>query len=389
MISDSSRSSRSVLAALLFSSFISSFVFQIASILPLIIQEFQITHAQAGLLMTVVSIPGFFLSIFVGNLIDRYGAKLIGTIALFFSTAGSFIVASSPFFSITLLGRFIIGIGARENIIIPIIISQWFDAKRVGMAMGFHTLAMTLGSVITFAVYSNLGLIYGWRTPYYFGSFLSLVSLITFFFMVQEGPLRKTTQKTNQSKASRGALSNFELWKVSLVFFWLPTAMVGFSTWFPTFMVEFKGISLFHASLIASISFAMHIFFSPFWGWFSDRVGKRKPILVIASISWVILLPLISLASRAIEIIPLVIIYGFFAASMPPLTNALIAETSTPEQRGTGFGMLSFCVSLASMLGPLIVGYARDVSGSMFIPFVVAGMFAAGGAVNTFLLKTR
>ena len=74
---------------------------------------------------------------------------------------------------------------------------------------------------------------------------------------------------------------------------------------------------------------------------------------------------------------------------MPPLTNALIAETTIPEQRGTGFGMLSFCSSLASMLGPLIVGYARDASGSMFIPFFIAGMFAAGGAVNTFLLKTR
>jgi len=85
MVSEfSSRSSKSVLSALLFSSFISSFVFQIAAVLPLIIQEFQITHAEAGLLMTMVSLPGLFLSIYVGTLIDRYGAKLIGTIAILF-----------------------------------------------------------------------------------------------------------------------------------------------------------------------------------------------------------------------------------------------------------------------------------------------------------------
>jgi MFS family permease len=185
------------------------------------------------------------------------------------------------------------------------------------------------------------------------------------------------------------ALSNPEVWKVGFYWFLVNVTMGSFLTWGPSLFMEFKELSLIYASSITSISMIMPSIFMPVFGLLSDRLGKRKIFLIIAASSWVILLPLMALSTGMFELILLVVFFGSLAAFMPVCSYALVAEVLGPAKAGAGFGILSFCGSMSSILGSPITGYVWDITGSLLNTFSFIVVFSAAGAIVAALLKTR
>ncbi|MFC2047784.1 MFS transporter, partial [Chloroflexota bacterium] len=81
-------------------------------ILPSIIVDLRLTHAEAGLLMSLFSVPGILLGILAGSLSDRLGAFKIGSVSFILLIIGTLIFATSNVFLLAGLGRVIAGIGA-------------------------------------------------------------------------------------------------------------------------------------------------------------------------------------------------------------------------------------------------------------------------------------
>lgn len=86
-------------------------------VLRLILDEFQLSHTQGGLLMSLFALPGIVVSIPAGMLGDRYGQRILGIIAFLLMIAGSTIVAIGISFPILLLGRAISGAGALSLVV--------------------------------------------------------------------------------------------------------------------------------------------------------------------------------------------------------------------------------------------------------------------------------
>lgn len=165
-----SKSQRIVLSTLFFSSFAQGFAYQVAVLLPLIIQEFQTSYAEAGLLTTMFGLSGILFSIIIGKLADRYGAEPVGTLATAISFIGVIIIALSPSFVLVLVGRFIAGTGSFGSITaVYILISKWSESSRLATVHGLSTAASSVAGVMSAFIYSWLGLAYGWRIPYYLG----------------------------------------------------------------------------------------------------------------------------------------------------------------------------------------------------------------------------
>ena len=51
-------------------------------LIPYFIEEFEISHAEAGLVMSAVLVPGVFLSLPAGLFVERYGVKRMGFASL-------------------------------------------------------------------------------------------------------------------------------------------------------------------------------------------------------------------------------------------------------------------------------------------------------------------
>lgn len=76
-----------------------TFAFALQTVPPLMspmIHEFNISHVQGGLLMSMAVIPGIFLATPAGMLVDRYGVKLSGLLSITLTATGCLITAIVP-----------------------------------------------------------------------------------------------------------------------------------------------------------------------------------------------------------------------------------------------------------------------------------------------------
>jgi MFS family permease len=151
----------------------------------------------------------------------------------------------------------------------------------------------------------------------------------------------------------------------------------------PSYAVEkFKATNFEVGLLMASFSF-MQFIFAPIWGGLSDRKGRR-PILIMslagASLSYWILgiantLPLLFF-SRLLS--------GTAAANIST-AQAYVSDTTTPENRAKGMGMIGAAFGLGFIFGPAIGGGLSHVNYALPAYFG-CGLSALAMGMAVFLL---
>jgi len=375
----------------LFASFYAfvTFAFALQLVPPLmrpIIQEFNVSHAQAGLLMSMAVIPGIFLAIPAGMLVDRYGVRLTGSMSTILIALGCFITAISGSFDTVLVGRLILGVGgAFIATAMPAIIPQWFRPDELGKAMGIYGINMPLASVIAFPSASILVLTYGWRYPFYIGTAMAILNIITFVLLVKEGPLK---HEQEGGFTVHQALKSVETWKVGIVWLLFNAAALSFTTWSPKVFEDFKGMGPIYASFLASILMWAAMPCVPFFGWISDRIGKRRPLMVIGSALMAGAFAAVAYTSD-MALIASIVALGVTAALVPPMVMALPPEILGSALAGTGFGIVAICLNTGIALAPPFIGFLIDTTGSPTLSFVGMALFSAIGAIVAYTLKTK
>lgn len=366
-----------------------AFAFQEAPpLIDSIMHEFHISsHAEAGLLMSAVMIPGIFLGIPVGALVGRYGGKLTGFASTVLIVAGCFLTAIANSFIVTLIGRLILGVGGvLATTTMPAVISQWFPSEELGKAMGIYGINMPLATVIAFPTASMLLLTYDWRYPFYVGTAIGITAMVVFTPIVKEGPLKN--KEHGQRMSTRHALRNVEIWKVGMVWLLFSASTLSFTAWAPELFKNYRGMDRIYASFLASLIMLAAIPCVPVYGWISDRTGRRKPLMTTGFI--LITLALISASYTSdLALTASIVVLGITASMVPPVASALLAEILDPSLAGVSFGVMAICQNMGATFGPLLVGYLIDVTQSLTLSFLGMVAFSAAGAVVAYALKTR
>ncbi|UCB60865.1 MAG: MFS transporter [Candidatus Bathyarchaeota archaeon] len=366
------------------------FVFQaVPPLIDVLTEQFSIASAaQAGLLMTIVVVPGIFLSLPAGLIADRYGFKGLGVASIALTVAGSLVAAIADSFQILLLGRLILGIGGAFLVTsLPAAIAQWFSRGELGKAMGFYGTNMPVATIASFLAASLLLLFFNdWRHTFLVGAILAGTAMVIFILFVREGPIAKSQ---NQEKAPFWrALRSLELWKVGLVWLLFQMAAISFLSWAPSIFHNYRGLDLVNASLLASVLMIAAIPFVPFFGWLSDRIRRRK--LFLAAGPFLMALALVSSAySAGLGLVVSVAFLGFAAAMVPSVVSALPVEILEPEAVGVGFGVMAACLNIGVSLAAPLFGYLFDVTGSLEVSFVGIAAFSVVGGMVALTLKAR
>jgi len=381
--------SRWIILSAIFYVFVAyAFAFQVVppAIKPMM-KEFDVSHAQAGLLMTMVVIPGILLALPTGILVDRYGIRLIGLTSTILTALGCTITALGSSFNAILLGRLILGTGgALMAIATYTIIPQWFPPQEMGKAMGIYGINMPLATVIAFPSSSILILNYNWRYPFYVGTVLAVIAIGVFALLVKEGPLKG--EKRKQSPSALQALKNPELWKIGLVWLLFQVAALSFVTWTPKLMEDFRGMNPILASSLASTLTLAAIPLVPIYGLISDKIQKRKSFMIVGSILMFLTLTLIAYSPNS-TLIPSIAALGIAAAMIPPMVMTLTPETLGPAQAGIGFGVITICANVGVALGSLTIGTILDLTQSATLSYVTMATFSAAGAIVAYTLKNK
>ncbi|NIM45574.1 MAG: MFS transporter [Nitrososphaeria archaeon] len=351
-----------------------------------LMHEFDVSHAQAGLLMSAVVIPGAILAIPSGMLVDHYGIRSIGFLSTVLTAVGAFITAVTDTFVLVLVGRVVLGIGGAFIVTtMPAVIPQWFPPNKLGKAMGVFGTNMPVGTTLAFLLTSALMVVYEWRYPFYVGVAITTVSIIIFSLLVKEGPYK---EENNRISIVGHALRNAEIWKIAVTWLFFNAAAISFTTWTPKLFEEFRGFEPFYASFLASMLMLGAMPFVPIFGWISDHVGRRKPFMVTGSI--LMALALVSVAyATDMALMASIVALGITAAMVPPIVMALPSEILGPSSAGTGFGVVAMCLNIGIAFAPPLVGLIIDATGSPALSFISMAAFSALAAATSFTVKVR
>jgi MFS family permease len=199
--------------------------FKVPPVMPLLMQAFGVSAAQAGLLMSLFAITGLFLAIPAGFIFQKLGYRLTGMIALLSLAIGAGWGAFSRGFDIMLASRFVEGAGmSLMSVVAPAVIALWFSPESRGKAMGIWAIWVPLGSTIMFLLAPTLAGQWNWPGVWWFGCFYAV--LVGFLYLVflksksahSPNPKAEASSGRIQDHGLAKVLSNRDLWLTSLLF---------------------------------------------------------------------------------------------------------------------------------------------------------------------------
>jgi len=132
--------------------------------------------------------------------------------------------------------------------------------------------------------------------------------------------------------------------------------LLGFGIIIPLlpFYAESFGASAFTIGLLGTSFSLMQFLFSPIWGRWSDRIG-RKPIILVGLMGSCLSYLVLALAGSLPMVFAARIIGGIAGANIPT-AQAYIADITTPENRAKGMGMVGAAFGLGFIFGPALGG---------------------------------
>jgi len=131
--------------------------------------------------------------------------------------------------------------------------------------------------------------------------------------------------------------------------------------WWSLYLINVLNTPATIVGLIAMIQNTSSILFQLPGGIISDRIGRKK-VIIVGTAMRVIAPVFMVTATRWEWVIPGVILNSLSSIYMPAF-NAIIAESLPKENRGTAFGAYRMLTSLPSIFMPVISGYYIDMMG--------------------------
>ena len=124
-------------------------------------------------------------------------------------------------------------------------------------------------------------------------------------------------------------------------------------------------------------------------GYLANRFG-RKTILLTSITGFVVASVLCGLAQSLGEIVGFRLLQGFFGAALVPLSQAILLDIYTPEERGSAMALFGVSVMVGPVLGPVIGGYLTDHASWRWVFYinVPIGILAFAG-VSAFVNETK
>ncbi|MCB1054404.1 MAG: MFS transporter [Acidobacteria bacterium] len=173
---------------------------------------------------------------------------------------------------------------------------------------------------------------------------------------------------------------------LAVVFFTVLLDLLGFGMLLP--VLPFYALA-YHASalqvgLLLSVYSLAQFLFAPLWGSLSDRVGRRK-VLLMSIFGTAASNLLLALAPTLTLLFVARFAAGVFAANVST-AQAYIADGTDPERRAKGMGMVGAAFGLGFVLGPGIGSFLVTTGSQTLVPFTAAGLSAFNLVLAFFLL---
>lgn len=324
------------------------------------------TELEIGLLGAAFYLPYVLMQMPVGYLVDRFGPRILLTIAVFLCGVSSILFAQASLFDMALLSRILLGFCSATAFVGALkLITNWFRPSQLALIVGITQALGMMGASIGNGLAPHLVSAIGWRSAFMVYSCVFFVLSIFIFMIVRNKPA-KTKQIPNAPSQDNAPISLSNLFKTVVCnrYTWFNALFAGLlyapsdvmgELWGKQFLKNIHLITEHQAEIAVSLLFVGWAIGGPLSGWLADHVG-RKPIMKISSLSGLIILPIIFYVPQLSPGILSVLMFLFGITNTGLIASYAIAgEMHAKEVAGFSLAIANMLsVLLGAMLMPLL-----------------------------------
>lgn len=330
-----------------------------------LMQAFNIHGAGLGNLSAFYFYAYLIMQIPVGIMLDKYSPRLLTTAAIFLCSLSTFLFAHSHSLWLACIYRAMMGAGAAFAAVSCFkIAALWFSPKRFALVSGMFMTAAMLGAVGGQVPLSLLVEKTGWRTALEIIGGIGMVLGLIYFLVLRDKTTKTSAEShTNQTHYHFGKIiANKQAWVLSLYsgLAFAPISVFG-GLWGVPFLETAYNIPRTDAALAVSFIFIGFAAGAPFWGWFSDYIQRRKPVLFTGTCSALICLLIVLYSPSQVlsSLMVFLFIFGFGTSGF--FTSfAMIRELFPIALVATVLGVMNTFNSVFEALFEPLVGLILD-----------------------------
>ncbi|SEC87885.1 MFS transporter, ACS family, D-galactonate transporter [Rhodococcus jostii] len=386
--------------------------------MPAIAEEMDLSKAQQGLLLSAFGWTYAALQIPGGWLVDRIPPRLLYPACLIlWSVATAFMGVIGGFVALIAL-RLLVGVF--EAPAYPInnrVATAWYPERERGTVIGFYTSGQFIGLALLTPFLSWLQSVLSWHWVFIVTGVIGAVwGLVWYAFYREPRDSRANDAEIDLIRDGGGlvdlveeqqperpavtrndvatVLGRRKLWGIYLGQFCLTSTLWFFLTWFPTYLVEYRGMDYIKSGFLASLPFVAALVGVLFSGVFSDFLLKKGISLGVARKGPIIvglLLTVAMIGANFTDSTAMVIMFlsiAFFGNGLASITWSLVSALAPERLLGLTGGMFNFIGNLSSIATPIVIGLL--VTDESFAPgFVYMTVVTAVGIASYVFLVGR
>ncbi len=305
------------------------------------------------------------------------------------------------------IARFLLG--AAEAGFFPgviVYLSHWFRyqdrAKAVAMFMAAIPVANIFGGPLSGWILGInwLGLA-GWRWVFILEGIPAIFFGIATIFYLTDRPREAKwltaderewiLSELEREKEARQTAHTLSVWQalkhrnvllLAVGYFCAVTSAYGFNFWLPTILKGLSGYSNLQVSVIAALPYCAGLAAMLLVGWSSDRTGERRWHTAISLLAVSAGLLLSALARENLVLaVAMFCVAGAGLYSYLPGFWALPATFLTETAAAAAIGLINSVGNLGGFVGPYIVGYLNNSTGSFYAGIIYLSCSALVAAI--------
>jgi MFS family permease len=319
-------------------------------------------------LNAIYSVPNVIMVLIGGIIIDKIGVKKATFIFGALCFLGAVVTVATGELAVMATGRLIFGIGAESLIVsVTTAIAKWFKGKELSFAFGANLTIARLGSFLALNSPTWAGGAYeSWRLPLLisvaFATFC-IVGAVIYWVMEDKAASRYEMGEAGQTdKVVFADLFKFpkSYWYVVLLCVTFYSAIFPFQTFAIKFFIEAHGVTREYAGFLSSVITLFSMIFTPLFGLWVDRVGKRALFMMWGSL---LLVPVyLIMAYTGIPLIFPMAVMGIAFSLVPAVMWPSVAYLVEEGKLGTAYGLMTMIQNIGLAGFNFMIGWANDYS---------------------------
>ncbi|GGF94978.1 MULTISPECIES: MFS transporter [Cysteiniphilum] len=312
----------------------------------------------------------------VGILIDHFGVRKVGTFAIIVTALGALLFSFATTAAVAWIGRFAIGLGSAFAFAMMFkIILDWFPHQHLGVMGGMTQILGMIGPILAGAPFVLMLVVTDndWRLIFH-GVFIAGCVLALFFFLFvrdkskrQVDKIELNTKSTLTVKQKLVMLIKIkQVWLIAIFAFFVYPAVEVIGSMSGVGYLEHYFSQTISASTVSFVWLGLGLG-SPLVGLLSDRLGRRKHVLLGCAVFGVVISLLLNwLAIDSYVIFSILMFLLGVAAGAQTLSFAIMIENVPASLTATAVGFNNMFVLLGAWA-------AQNVTGIVLNQFAMSG----------------